>query len=300
MANSPSDTGFTKCLSGAVRQLLCTGSLPTHPSDQVPEMRTTVDLINPCKDSVGASPGIVARLMGLDSVPEGTNQIPRATALNSITRSMSLNFMDYFPEIDRTHGGNHRRVRTSVSFREVPTSQHQHQNHDSFILFLENVDEAGEMGRRDTMKSETGFGELKQNKTERISKSRSKDNSKQKPLVKKNSSQIHQEKNNKREESKRNIEPQKRVSAKHSSKVGTCYGVEDSTSVFLNQKKKEKDVPATPTPAPKVKNPEREASVGSKLGKKKKKEDDPYQFGSETSSRVSVSDHKGHPSPSGN
>ena len=168
MENSPSETGFTKCFSGAACRLLCTGCLPTHPSDQIPEMRAVVELKNPCKEShsdsveVGGGPGIVA---GLDSLPE-SNWVP-----NSITRSMSLNFMDYFPEIDGAHGGHHRRVRTSVSFREVPTSLDR-QNHDCFVLFLENVDEAGEMGREMMRKSGMGFGELKHKKTERRNKSR--------------------------------------------------------------------------------------------------------------------------------
>lgn len=294
MANSPSDTGFTKCFSGAVRRLLCTGSLPTHPSDQIPELSTD-ELKNPCKDSVGeakvevgASPGIVARLMGLDSLPE-RSWVPRAAALNSITRSMSLNFMDYFPEVDPAQGGQHRRVRTSVSFREVPTSLHQ-QNHDCFVLFLENVGEAGEMGPH-MRKSEMRFPELKQKKEER---SKSKDNSKEKALVKKRESG-----ENSKRACKGKNEP-KRVSGKLSSKLGTCYGVEDSGSVLLQKKK---DVPATS----KVKSPVREASVGSKFTKKKDKGQrgvnkvEP-ECDSENSSPVSVLDHYGfpvhHPTPS--
>ena len=240
-------------------------------------MRAVVELKNPCKEShsdsveVGGGPGIVARLMGLDSLPE-SNWVP-----NSITRSMSLNFMDYFPEIDGANGGHHRRVRTSVSFREVPASLDR-QNHDCLVLFLENVDEAGEMGREMMRKSETGFGELKQKKTERRNKSR--DNSKDKVLVKKKEGE-----ENKKRECKGKIEPKRVSSGKLSSKVGTCYGVEDSCPL-LPQKKKKKDVPATP----KMKSPVKEASVGSKFTKKNKVDH------SETSTPVSVI---GHGSPSG-
>lgn len=258
MADSPSDTGFTKCFSGAVRRLLCTGSLPTHPSDQILELRAG-EVKNPCKESVGdqakveavgASPGIVARLMGLDSLPE-SNWVPRETALNTITRSMSLNFMDYFPEFNGGQGGQHRRVRTSVSFREVPTSLHQ-QNHDCFVLFLENVSEAEKMGTR-MGKSEVGFRDLKQKKAAERSKS------KETAVVKKKE---NDEENNKRACRGKN-EP-KRMFGKLSSEVGTCHGVEHSGS-FLLQKKKD-DAAAS-----KVKSTSRKASVGSKFTKRKKK-----------------------------
>ncbi|KAI9201009.1 hypothetical protein LWI28_016481 [Acer negundo] len=43
--------------------------------------------------------GVVARLMGLDSLPE-TNWIPIGKSPNSVTRSRSVNFMDYLLKFD--------------------------------------------------------------------------------------------------------------------------------------------------------------------------------------------------------
>ncbi|KAK4860527.1 hypothetical protein QYF36_025629 [Acer negundo] len=43
--------------------------------------------------------GVVARLMGLDSLPE-TNWIPTGKSPNSVTRSRSVNFMDYLLKFD--------------------------------------------------------------------------------------------------------------------------------------------------------------------------------------------------------
>uniref|UniRef100_A0A7N0U4L8 DUF3741 domain-containing protein n=1 Tax=Kalanchoe fedtschenkoi TaxID=63787 RepID=A0A7N0U4L8_KALFE len=104
------------CIFSVLRRMLCSGSLPTHPSDHssVAEERVSV-----CgrkeKRAVESSPGIVARLMGLDSMPE------------RITRSRSLNSVDQIKAEGDEDGGIrlqgkklHRRSKTSVSFRERP------------------------------------------------------------------------------------------------------------------------------------------------------------------------------------
>lgn len=146
MTNSQNET--SKCLSGILRGLLCTGSLPTHPSDSISaEPNTTTNRFkknnttnNPEKDSknelikpqVPPTPGIVARLMGLETLPD-FNWSQNRTTLDSILRSRSVNSVTYLPQFDLTQF-NHRRVRTSVSFREENTTLFQQREND-FVVF---------------------------------------------------------------------------------------------------------------------------------------------------------------------
>ncbi|CAL5350525.1 unnamed protein product [Camellia sinensis] len=62
-----------KCFSGILHCLLCMGSLPTQPSDPTTDIPTTTTTTfeNPKKNfkTQVKTPGVVARLMGLDSLP---------------------------------------------------------------------------------------------------------------------------------------------------------------------------------------------------------------------------------------
>ncbi|XP_050229803.1 uncharacterized protein LOC126678928 [Mercurialis annua] len=177
------------CFSSIARLLLCKRSLQTHPTDQNTEPNTTPfqcdrlnkDLINievvvnvqvedsppsdlptattggaVCTDT--APPGVVARLMGLNSLPK-TNWVFKGERLlqqDLATRSRSANFMDYVVEFDLAQADDdtqQRRVRTSVSFREVPTFSNQEKeknnnNHDVLVLYLEENNNSGKFTSR--------------------------------------------------------------------------------------------------------------------------------------------------------
>ncbi|KAB2035426.1 hypothetical protein ES319_D04G151600v1 [Gossypium barbadense] len=108
------------CFSAVFPRLFCSGSPQTHPSDPIIELNA-VDIM--AKAQVQASesgPGIVARLMGLDTLPDN-NWVCRAKTPSSVPRSKSVNFMDYMLDFDLTKA-THRRVKTSTSFQELPQS----------------------------------------------------------------------------------------------------------------------------------------------------------------------------------
>lgn len=149
----------TKCFSGILRSLLCTGSLQTHPSDQlnVESNSTQIDCRNPEKSSeseanngkqasASLKPGVVARLMGLESLP--ASPLPsRQKTLGSYFRSRSVNSIDFVSQFDPVKQAchrRHRRVRTSVSFREVPSSLFVLDDKFSVVFPLEEVDETAE------------------------------------------------------------------------------------------------------------------------------------------------------------
>lgn len=162
------------CFSGILRRLLCSGSFPTHPSDHIPDPNPTKLGPNSDKEptkkpeiKAQIGPNVVARLMGLDSLPADTNWVPKERARDSFSRSRSLNFADYMLKFDMVDSQKHRRVRTSVSFREVPVS-FQQQNGDFLVVYLDNVDEYS----NETKKSEMGFGKAKQTKIKMKEKSK--------------------------------------------------------------------------------------------------------------------------------
>ncbi|KAK9986124.1 hypothetical protein SO802_031075 [Lithocarpus litseifolius] len=164
----------TGCFSNMVRRISCFGSLPTHPADyDTSDSKTSkseeIQIENPKAEAAiqaPRNPGVVARLMGLDSLPE-TNWVPRKRPQDSVLRSKSMNFADYMLEFDLSQA-QHRRVRTSVSFREVPTLSHQ-KSHDFLVVCLNEVDESETKGsmRSKVRKSEMGFADMKQGKEQR-------------------------------------------------------------------------------------------------------------------------------------
>ncbi|KAK2974623.1 hypothetical protein RJ640_025917 [Escallonia rubra] len=155
------------CLIGVLRRLLCFNNLPTYPSDHIKETEFEVNESESLhcvktEDKFGSSgtPGIVARLMGLDSMP-GIGLEKTQISPNSVARSRSMNSADSLKELESMQG-EHRRVKSSLSFREAPTFLEQ-ENEEFFILSFE------ELGSRNR-KYEIDFGELKQRRAERSKK----------------------------------------------------------------------------------------------------------------------------------
>ncbi|KAF8396945.1 hypothetical protein HHK36_018581 [Tetracentron sinense] len=256
-------TGF---FFGILRRLLCTSSLPTHPSDHTIEVNQVEseprqDPIVDKKIEDPATPGIVARLMGLDSMPE-TNWV---RAPGSITRSRSVNSADCWADFDPLQK-RHRRVRSSLSFREVPTYL-QLENEDFFLLSFDNVAETTKLGSKER-KSEMGFGELKQRRTER---SGNKDNRREKLSEKKSKKKEARESNNKFCSEKE--KPRRKISNKPSKKIVNSSKIKDSD---LNPPPLEKDVYRKSRVASKVENPskltnQKQVLEGAKSAKKKRK-----------------------------
>ncbi|KAK3445039.1 hypothetical protein EUGRSUZ_A00522 [Eucalyptus grandis] len=159
MAGSQSEN--SGCFSTLLRHLLCSNGAPTHPSDDAPvaepSSQQTTDA-GPVfiKDSPKRDPvkthrpsqkpaGVVARLMGLDSLPD-TKWVPGAKPPDAFLRSRSVNFMDYLLELDldEADSNRHRRVRTSVSFREVPASlAEREKSEDLIVLYLGGEEDLG-------------------------------------------------------------------------------------------------------------------------------------------------------------
>lgn len=203
------------CIAGVLRRLLCSSSLPTYPADHILEtysVQCDIQLKGKEGTEPKVTPSIVARLMGLDSIP--------ATQMttNSVVRSRSMNSADYPPERDRMHV-SHRRVKTSLSFREVPAFLEK-EDEDFFILSFENEggSETGEQRSKGT-KSEMGFGELKQRRAERC---RNKENKTESLPKKKNKEDqetikmvlIEEQKKTKLREASEIIKPSKPINRK--------------------------------------------------------------------------------------
>ncbi|KAL4334469.1 hypothetical protein GQ457_07G035300 [Hibiscus cannabinus] len=152
------------CLSGILRRILCSTTLPTHPSDHTTEEANSVASFNKQEQFHDASskvtPGIVARLMGLDSFPE-TSLLKSQLHPNSITRSRSMNSAGYKQDNGSIHG-KHRRVNSTLSFRDMPT-YFELENEEFFVLSFEKRSEKKEHRSKEG-KSRGGSGELKQRK----------------------------------------------------------------------------------------------------------------------------------------
>lgn len=163
MCNSKSATAG--CLAGLLRRILCSGNLPTHPSDQIKEVDSVLcdkDHELKAKENIETTttPGIVARLMGLESMPE-INLLHNSNP-NSISRSRSMNSADHLAGFDQMQG---RRVKSTLSFRELPTFL-ELENENFLVLSFVNGGESKEL-RSEGRKSEMGFGELKQRRAEK-------------------------------------------------------------------------------------------------------------------------------------
>ncbi|OIW19105.1 hypothetical protein TanjilG_08905 [Lupinus angustifolius] len=154
------------CFYDFLQVLLCPGngpSPPVHPADNVIKSEKT-ELVHSKKDTMvdeyAATPGVVARLMGLDSLPK-TNFSTKEATQDSVPRSRSVNFVDYLLEFDLNQSNNHRRVKTSASFREVPALA-QWRNRDLFVPYWGDDKSKGEEEK--SKKREKDLSELKQTK----------------------------------------------------------------------------------------------------------------------------------------
>ncbi|KAF7825529.1 ALC-interacting protein [Senna tora] len=145
------------CFSSFLRLLLCASQSNhapplIHPSDdhhlsshyshshsQTPSCFFHPNKPNANSESTIPAPGLVARLMGLDSLPN-TSRVSNRVAPESVPRSRSVNFIDY---LVHEEPASHRRARTS-SFREAPTttfpslSFHQQNDHEIVVLLLDD------------------------------------------------------------------------------------------------------------------------------------------------------------------
>lgn len=237
------------CFSGLVRRLLCTGNLPTHPSEALNESQFNIPkpeakLVARAAES---GPGVVARLMGLSSLPDA-NWVPNHRARpGAVSRSKSVNFVDYLLDFD-SNQAHHRRIRTSASFREVPPLN---PHNDFFVLYTKDYFD--------------GYGiesNLKKPKTRRF------DEGKQGKEQSMNSNDLTTTKKKNKKENARNEtkisklkdEP-RRVNRKNFTESKKRSMGKDSVSVLPSCNKYKQSIPEK----------EKEAAIGTELNKKKKK-----------------------------
>ncbi|GAV66604.1 VARLMGL domain-containing protein [Cephalotus follicularis] len=161
-ANLPiSKSATAGCFAGILRRVLCSRTLPTHPSDHLTETSSLScekhqELSSKEKREVAAAPGIVARLMGLDSSAE-INLSCASIGPNTISRSRSMNSVDCEVNDDQIQGW-YRRVKSTMSFREMPTFL-ELENDDFIVMSFEEESESN-YGNKER-KCEVGFEELK-------------------------------------------------------------------------------------------------------------------------------------------
>ncbi|XWS55525.1 hypothetical protein CRYUN_Cryun09bG0007600 [Craigia yunnanensis] len=268
MSNTKSSS--SGCFSAVLRRILCSGSPQTHPSDHIIELNTVDDHVTKVQVQASESgPGIVARLMGLDSLPEN-NCVPKGRTPGPVTRSRSVNFVDYMLEFDLTQA-KHRRVKTSASFREVPQGpqllQHN-QNHEYLVVYLDNVDKNNEAGFK-ARKSEKGDGSCSKHAKQKV-------NVREKVACKKQ----NQEKNKKI--SKLKNEPRRVSSGKRSTKAGSCITGAKDVQINLGANSK------TKSPLKMVNQKEVSVVTRKKKNQRELKKIEYYENNSEGSSPVSI------------
>ncbi|KAF5446714.1 hypothetical protein F2P56_032318 [Juglans regia] len=273
MCNSKSATAG--CLAGILRRILCSGNLPTHPSDQIVEADSVVyekDQEFKAKDKIetAATPGIVARLMGLESMPE-INWMNSRSNPDSISRSRSMNSADHLAGFDPMQG-QHRRVKSTLSFREMPTFL-ELENDNFLILSFENGGRSTELRSRGR-NSDLSFGESKQRRAERCKKVENRTDrvseKKKKKKIDNNKEDREDEKvlDNLDEREKRS----KRISDKAIEKAGNNGKAEGSTITPSPSKRtNEKRQIAIETVKMSISSNHGEVINGGKLRKKKKK-----------------------------
>ncbi|XP_020233441.1 uncharacterized protein LOC109813630 [Cajanus cajan] len=159
------------CFPGLLRVLLCAGnatSPPVHPSDHITESEESQNAHSTKEKMVenahASTPGVVARLMGLDSLPNPKWAVKVGTP-DCFPRSRSVNFVDYLLEFDPSHA-NHRRVKTSASFREVPSLLMRPKGDEKFVLCMDgdSSNMSKDQHQHEVKKLEKGLGELRQRK----------------------------------------------------------------------------------------------------------------------------------------
>jgi len=165
---SSSKTTTTGCLTAIMRKILCSGNLPKDSSNQTTEFDSanSVLSVNDQNFNIAAvtpPPPIVARLMGLESMVE----VPFASKPGSLSRSKSMNSLDYLGESNgKIESLHHKRVGSTLSFREPPTFQ-MSENESFFVLSFGNEGESGKGLKSNARKKQMGSSELKEKKNKR-------------------------------------------------------------------------------------------------------------------------------------
>ena len=199
------------CFSDFFQLLFCAAengnSSPMHPSDHHIAKPYATEVVHSHKDAMAKNatkPGVVARLMGLDSLPNTNLASNTNTTLHSVPRSRSVNFVDYLLKFDTSQPNQ---VKTSASFREVPSLlQHKNKNHDLVVFYWDDESEDQEVVSF-LRKQEMGLGESRQRK---------KQGSKNKEIVSVTKERSHTKR---KKISKFENEPRVVLPLKHSSKV---------------------------------------------------------------------------------
>ncbi|KAL9247028.1 hypothetical protein vseg_020499 [Gypsophila vaccaria] len=156
-ATATNNNNSPGCFSSIFGRFKCAGYLPTYPTppEEIPDKNPNTTKINAvpnnnCSDDDRAvvvrtevqgegNPGIVARLMGLDSLPNPkTTTKPPSSINDSLSRSKSLNSLHFLPDFNPTKPSYHRRVRTSLS-----TPFHE-QRCSLLVTINENLETNGE------------------------------------------------------------------------------------------------------------------------------------------------------------
>ncbi|XP_026417575.1 uncharacterized protein LOC113313067 [Papaver somniferum] len=143
LSNSQNVT--TKCFSSIIRRFLGVGGFRTHPFDCIKEPNqvqhdddefTLLD-----QKKTPSTPGLVARLMGLETMTElELAMTEKKKNPESIARSRSANSVNFSAKIDQNHHRKHRRVKSSLSFLEMPEC-FELENDEFLLLTFENDEE---------------------------------------------------------------------------------------------------------------------------------------------------------------
>lgn len=229
------------CLPAVLRRLLCSGNLPTHPSEALTEPKPDTKLMARATEP---GPGVVARLMGLSSLPD-PHWVPNHLAPGAVPRSKSVNFADYLLHFD-SNQAHHRRIRTSASFREVPTSN---PHNDFFVLYTKDYFDGYALEIEPCLKKpETHrFGEEKEKQ--------SKSNDMKKKKMKENELKI----------SKLRDEPRREIRKNFTKSKKCISGKKDSASVLPSGKYKYKQGVSKNAIQKKPMKQKEEAAIGMEL-----------------------------------
>ncbi|KAL5710236.1 hypothetical protein ACHQM5_020825 [Ranunculus cassubicifolius] len=156
--------------SNILRRLLCVGRLQTHPFDSVKDQFFESNLeVEEKLDNSVTTPGLVARLMGLETMPEFTSL--DTTKRRLIGRSRSVNSGDYIVESERQQ---HRRVKSSSSFRERPSFLEK-EDDEFLVLSFENEIKEHERSSKQRRRRHSGNGN-KENRGVELDGSRNENN----------------------------------------------------------------------------------------------------------------------------
>ncbi|KAG9158202.1 hypothetical protein Leryth_000347 [Lithospermum erythrorhizon] len=143
------------CMSTVFRRILRRNTLPTHPADHDKNTESCMSEKGKCSLDEGVqieapgTPNLVAKLMGLDSIPVGNLR----NDLSSVARSRSMNSAEAWREFDAMQG----RPRRTKSFREIPSFL-ELEDENFYIFSFENGYKNRKLASKGK-KSEKGFAE---------------------------------------------------------------------------------------------------------------------------------------------